>query len=235
MAHHVLQATNRVFYLPHVPGLPPPPKAEERALATALKQLIFGVSSPDVSFARVMCSQTHEKVRHCIVRRTKHVERRALRHRPQRRRPSHCATLSTWQMTVHTLLLGCADIKGRDSGVQMPGAPKLLSIDHHMTVQAGVALRACILAFEDALCPQTCFDILRMAAAVGNQRLLARSGAVALLHFQQALTENRHSLSALPLEALGALLSHDLLQVRVLCTPLPTRYLSGPLWSTIVG
>ena len=92
-----------------------------------------------------------------------------------------------------------------------------------------------MLAFEDALCPQTCFDILRMAAAVGNQRLLARSGAVALLHFQQAVMENHHSLSALPLEALGALLSHDLLQVRVLCTPLPTRCLSGPLWSSVVG
>lgn len=110
----------------------------------------------------------------------------------------------------------------------MPGAPNLLSMDHHMSVQAGVALRACILAFEDALCPQTCLDILSMAAAVGNQRLLARSGAVALLHFQQAVMENQHSLSALPLEALGALLSHDFLQVRALCTPLLTGYLSGP-------
>lgn len=118
----------------------------------------------------------------------------------------------------------------------MPGAPKLLSIDHHMSVQAGVALRACILAFEDALCPQTCLDILRMAAAVGNQRLLARSGAVALLHFQQAVMETNDGLSALPLEALGTLLSHDLLQVRALCTPLPTRYTCQarhgvPLWA----
>jgi hypothetical protein len=76
------------------------------------------------------------------------------------------------------------------------------------------------MAFEDALCPQTCFDVLRIAAAAGNQRLLARSGALALLHFRQAATESQHSLSALPLEALVALLSHDLLQARTLCTPL---------------
>ena len=74
VVHYVSQATNRGFYLPHVPGLPPPPKAEERPLATALKQLIFGVSSPDVSFARVMCSQTHEKVPHFIVRHTENAE-----------------------------------------------------------------------------------------------------------------------------------------------------------------
>lgn len=106
VVHYVSQATNRGFYLPHVPGLPPPPKAEERPLATALKQLIFGVSSPDVSFARVMCSQTHEKVPHCILRHTENAEDRTPRDIPQRMRPSHCATMTIWHMTVHTLLLG---------------------------------------------------------------------------------------------------------------------------------
>ncbi len=38
-------------------------KREEPPVVAALKYLVFGVEAPRESFARVMCSQTFEKVR----------------------------------------------------------------------------------------------------------------------------------------------------------------------------
>lgn len=80
-------------------------------------------------------------------------------------------------------------------------------------LQAGIAFRACVLVLEDALRPKNCFQILRVAASTGNQRLYARSAAMALLHFQQAILQDPTGLQVLPREVLGSLLSHDYLQV----------------------
>lgn len=80
-------------------------------------------------------------------------------------------------------------------------------------LQAGVAFRACVLVLEDTLRPKTCFQILRVAASTGIQRLYARSAAMALLHFQQAILQDPTGLQGLPREVLGSLLSHDYLQV----------------------
>ena len=80
-------------------------------------------------------------------------------------------------------------------------------------LQAGIALRASVLLLEDAVRPQNCLRILALAASTGNQRLLARSAAVALLHFRQAVMQDRGGLLMLPKEVLGILLDHDCVQV----------------------
>ena len=84
-------------------------------------------------------------------------------------------------------------------------------------LQAGIALRACVLMLEDAVRPQTCLRILALASSTGNQRLLATSAAVALLHFRQAFMQDQAGLLMLPKEVLGILLSHDCLQVGHSC------------------
>ncbi len=86
-------------------------------------------------------------------------------------------------------------------------------VDMLTLLQAGIALRACVLMLEVAVRPQNSLRILAMAASTGNQRLLARSAAVALLHFRQAVEQDQAGLLMLPKEALGILLSHDCLQV----------------------
>ena len=94
-------------------------------------------------------------------------------------------------------------------------ATSLCSVEQFANaLQAGIALRACVLVLEDAIRPHNCFWILGWAASTGNQRLFARAGAVALLHFKQAGLEDMTGLRLLPKEVLGALLSHDCLQVR---------------------
>ena len=92
------------------------------------------------------------------------------------------------------------------------GLVEQLMIDM-FALQAGVAFRAFVLVLEDSLRPETCFQILRVAASTGNQRLYARSAAMALLHFQQAILQDPAGLQGLPREVLGSLLSHDYLQV----------------------
>ena len=88
------------------------------------------------------------------------------------------------------------------------------SLKERAAQQAGIALRACVLILEQAMRPRNCLRILVLAASTGNQRLLARSAAVALLHFRQAVMEDRAGLLMLPKEVLGTLLAHDCLQVR---------------------
>ena len=86
-------------------------------------------------------------------------------------------------------------------------------------MQAGLALRACILALEDALAPSNAFQILALAAEVRSQRLLAKAAAVALLHFAEAVRADAPGFTALPRDLLGRLLSHDCLQVRAPAAP----------------
>lgn len=77
--------------------------------------------------------------------------------------------------------------------------------------------------------PQNCLRILALAASIGNQRLLVRSAAVALLHFRQAAMEDRAGLLMLPKEVLGILLSHDCVQVGTPCCCAVCKHLIGLL------
>ena len=79
--------------------------------------------------------------------------------------------------------------------------------------------------------PQNCFQILSIAASVGNQRLLTRSAAVALLCFRQAVMQDPAGLRMLPKEVLGSLLSHDCIQVgnMTYCRIVPVKESIVPL------
>ena len=89
-------------------------------------------------------------------------------------------------------------------------------------MQASLALRACILALEDALAPSNAFQILALAAEVRSQRLLAKAAAHALLRFADTARRDAPGFRALPGDLLVRLLSHDCLQVRDTCRALAT-------------